>query len=95
MNHRRPWGSIARATFGSATTPGSSAPSTRRGHRCSSTGFGSANAGEAYGLAIDGNDNVWLTLAEYASHNGSKGSIEELVGRHVGVRPGHADDLHG
>lgn len=51
-----------------------------QGTPLSSTGFGSANAGEAYGLAIDGNDNVWLTLAEYASHNGSKGSIEELAG---------------
>ena len=51
-----------------------------QGTPLSSTGFGSANAVEAYGLAIDASDNVWLTLAEYASHNGSKGSIEELSG---------------
>ncbi len=51
-----------------------------QGTALSSTGFGSANAGEAYGLAIDGNDNVWLTLAEYASHSGTKGSIEQLAG---------------
>jgi hypothetical protein len=50
----------------------------------SSTGYGSGNAGEAYGLAIDSNDNVWLTLAEYGSHNSSKGSIAEFAGASSG-----------
>lgn len=51
-----------------------------QGTALSATGFGSANAGEAYGLAIDPNDNVWLTLAEYGSHNGTKGSLEKFTG---------------
>ncbi len=45
-----------------------------------SSGFGSANAGEAYGLAIDPSDNVWLTLAEAGSHNSTKGSLEKFTG---------------
>ena len=51
-----------------------------QGTPLSSTGFGSANATEAYGLAVDANDNVWLTLGEYVIHNGSRGSMEELAG---------------
>jgi len=51
-----------------------------QGTPLSSTGFGSANAGEAYGLAVDPSDNVWLTLAEYGTHNGTKGSLEKFTG---------------
>jgi streptogramin lyase len=52
-----------------------------QGTPLSSTGFGSPNAVEAFGLAIDANDNVWVTLAEYAAHsNGTRGSIEKLAG---------------
>jgi hypothetical protein len=55
-----------------------------QGTPISSTGFGSANAGEAFGLTIDQNDNVWLTLAEYGNHNGTKGSLEEFAGASSG-----------
>ena len=51
-----------------------------QGTPLSATGFGSANATEAYGLAVDANDNVWITLAEYVMHNGSRGSMEEIAG---------------
>jgi hypothetical protein len=51
-----------------------------QGTPLSASGFGSANAVEAFGLTIDANDNVWVTLAEYATHNGTKGSIEKLSG---------------
>ena len=51
-----------------------------QGTPLSSAGFGSANASEAYGLTIDPNDNVWMTLGEYGYHNGSKGSLEEFSG---------------
>lgn len=51
-----------------------------QGTPLSPTGFGSANAGEAYGLAIDPSDNVWLTLAEYGSHNSTKGSLAKFTG---------------
>ncbi|HXS11608.1 MAG TPA: hypothetical protein VN734_02830 [Acidobacteriaceae bacterium] len=51
-----------------------------QGTPLSPSGFGSANATEAFGLTIDPNDNVWTTLGEYGSHNGTKGSIEEFAG---------------
>lgn len=54
-----------------------------QGTPLSATGWGSGDVGgtgEAYGLAIDSNDNVWLTLAEYGTHNGTRGSIAEFAG---------------
>jgi sugar lactone lactonase YvrE len=51
-----------------------------QGTPMSSTGFGSANTTEAYGLAIDHNDNVWVTIAEYPQYANSKGSLEEFSG---------------
>ncbi len=51
-----------------------------QGTPLSSAGFGSANASEAYGLTIDPNDNIWMTLGEYGYHNGSKGSLEKFSG---------------
>jgi streptogramin lyase len=51
-----------------------------QGTPLSSTGFGAADTGNAYGLAIDPNDNVWLTLDDYGSHNGTRGAIEEFSG---------------
>lgn len=53
---------------------------TAQGTPLSSTGFGSANAAEAYGLAIDQSNNPWMTLAEYGYHNNTKGSIEQFYG---------------
>lgn len=51
-----------------------------QGTPLSATGFGSANATEAYGLAIDPSDNVWITVGETPSHNGTVGSIERFSG---------------
>jgi len=51
-----------------------------QGTPLSANGFGSGNAGEAFGLAIDPNDNVWLTLGEAGSHNSTKGSLEKFTG---------------
>lgn len=51
-----------------------------QGAPLSATGFGSANATEAYGLAIDPSDNVWVTIGESPSHSGTKGSLEKFSG---------------
>ncbi len=51
-----------------------------QGTALTANGFGSANATEAYGLAIDPHDNVWITVGESPSHNGTKGSLEEFSG---------------
>jgi len=59
-----------------------------QGTPLTSTGFGAGNAGEAFGLAIDASDNVWLTLAEYGSHNGTKGSIGKFAGASSGASMG-------
>ena len=60
-----------------------------QGTPLTATGFGSANAVEAYGLAIDPNDNVWVTIAESPGHsNGTKGSLEEFAGVSSGMTLG-------
>ncbi|HEX5284927.1 MAG TPA: hypothetical protein VFW30_12470 [Bryocella sp.] len=50
----------------------------------SASGFGFANATEAYGLAIDPADNVWITVGETPSHSGTKGSVEKFSGASSG-----------
>jgi streptogramin lyase len=59
-----------------------------QGTPLSPSGFGSPNAVESFGLTIDSNDNVWSTLGEYGSHNGTKGSIEEFAGISSGASLG-------
>lgn len=59
-----------------------------QGAPLSATGFGAANATEDFGLTIDPNDDVWTTLGEYASHNGTKGSIEKFAGSASGAAMG-------
>ncbi len=66
-----------------------------QGTPLSSSGFGAANAVEAFGLTIDPNDNVWSTLGEYGSHSGTKGSLEQFAGISSGANLGDDDDLHG
>ena len=51
-----------------------------QGTPLSSTGFGAANAGDAYGMTIDANDNIWITMSSYGTHNGTHGAIEEFSG---------------
>ena len=59
-----------------------------QGTPLSSAGYGQAIATEAFGLTIDPNDNIWITLGEYQSHNGTKGSIEEFAGVSSGAALG-------
>ena len=59
-----------------------------QGTPLSSTGFGSANAGDAFDLTIDPNDNIWTTLDQYAQHGNTVGSIEEFSGISSGAALG-------
>ena len=59
-----------------------------QGTPLSSTGFGSANAGDAFDLTIDPNDNIWTTLDQYAQHGNTVGSIEEFAGISSGAALG-------
>jgi streptogramin lyase len=59
-----------------------------QGTPLSSAGFGSATGSNAFGLTIDPNDNIWITLDDDVSHNGTKGSIEEFSGISSGAALG-------
>ncbi len=64
-----------------------------QGTPLSASGFGSANATEGYGIAIDPSDNPWVTLAEYPFHSSTRGSLERLWGVSSGQTLGATTDF--
>lgn len=59
----------------------------------SATGFGQANAQEAFSIAIDPSDNPWVTLAEFPIHGSTRGSLERLWGVSSGQTLGGTTDF--
>ncbi len=64
-----------------------------QGTPLSASGFGQAVASEAYGVAIDPNDNPWVTLAEYPVHSPTRGSLERFWGVSSGQTLGGTTDF--
>jgi sugar lactone lactonase YvrE len=64
-----------------------------QGTPLSASGFGQPIAVEAYGVAIDPNDNPWITLAENPIHNPTRGSLERFWGVSSGQTLGGTTDF--